>query len=71
MTSIALSRRAETSSLSFVLVALKGLRRRRRMHALQRKHLLDLDDHLLLLGVDGHLLRDMGLERLNAMGGKF
>jgi hypothetical protein len=68
MTSIALSRRAETSSLSFVLVALKGLRRRR-MHALQRKHLLVLDDVLLLLGLDDHLLRDMGLERL--MRGKF
>jgi hypothetical protein len=68
MTSIALSRRAETSSLSFVLVALKGLRRRR-MHALQRKHLLGLDELLLLLGLDDHLLRDMGLERL--MRGKF
>ena len=68
MTSIALSRRADTSSLSFVLVALKGLRRRR-MHALQRKHLLGLDELLLLLGLDDHLLRDMGLERL--MRGKF
>jgi hypothetical protein len=70
MTGIAISRRVETSSLSFVLVALKCLRRRR-MHALQRKHLLGLDDHLLLLGLDDHLLRDMGLERLNVMCGKF
>jgi hypothetical protein len=68
MTKIALSRRAETSSLSFVLVALKGLRRRR-IQALQRKHLLGLDELLLLLGLDDHLLRDMGLERL--MRGKF
>jgi len=61
MTSIALSRRAETSSLSLVMDVLKGLRRRR-LRALQRKHLLGLDDNLL---------RDMGLERLNVMRGKF
>ena len=61
MSSIAFSRRAETSSLSLVMDALKGFRRRR-MHALQRKHLLGLDDHLL---------RDMGLERSNIMRGKF
>jgi uncharacterized protein YjiS (DUF1127 family) len=41
--------------------ALKSLRLRR-MRALQRKHLLGLDDHLL---------RDMGLERINVMRGKF
>lgn len=70
MTSIAVSRRAETSSLSFVLVALKGLRRRR-MHALRRKQLPGLNDHLLLLGLDHHLLRDLGLERMNAVCGKF
>jgi hypothetical protein len=70
MTSILFSRRAETSPLSLILVALKGLRRRR-MHALQRKQLLGLDDHLMLLGLDHHLLRDMGLERLNVMGGRF
>lgn len=61
MTSLSLSRRAETSSLSLVMDALKGLRLRR-MRALQRKHLLGLDDHLL---------RDMGLERINVMRGKF
>ena len=70
MTSIAVSHRAETSPLSFVLVALKGLRRRR-MHALQRKQLPSLDDHLLLLGLDHNLLLDLGLERMNAMCGKF
>jgi hypothetical protein len=70
MTSILFSRRAETSPLSFILVALKGLCRRR-MHALRSKQLLGLDDHLMLLGLDHHLLRDMGLERLNAMVGRF
>ena len=69
MTSIAVSHRAETSPLSFVLVALKGLRRRR-MHALRRKQLSGIDDHLLLLDLDHHLLRDIGLERLNATCGK-
>lgn len=64
MTSIALSRRAETSSLSFVMVALKGLSRRRidAIDAPRRKQLLTLDDHLLLQGLDHHILRDMGLE---------
>ncbi len=70
MTSIVFSPHAETSPLSFVLVALKSLRRRR-MHALRRKQLMGLDDHLSLQGLDHHLLRDMGLERLNVMGGKF
>jgi hypothetical protein len=70
MTSVVFSHRAETSPLSFVLVALKGLRRRR-MHTPRRKQLLSLDDHLSLQGLDHHLLRDMGLERLNVMGDKF
>jgi hypothetical protein len=65
MTSILFSRHAETSPLSFVLVALKGLRHRR-IHAPRSKQLLSLDDHLLLQGLDHHILRDMGLERLNA-----
>ena len=64
MTSVVFSRRAETSPLSFVLVALKGLRRR--MHAPRRKQLLSFDDHQLLHGLDHHILRDMGLERLIA-----
>ena len=65
MTSIAVSRRAETSPLSFLLVALNGLRSRR-MHAHQRKLLLGPDDRMLLLGLDHHILRDIGLERLTA-----
>jgi len=64
MTSVVFSRRAETSPLSFILVALKGLRRR--MHAPRRKQLLSFDDHQLLHGLDHHILRDMGLERLIA-----
>ena len=61
MTSILLSRHAETPPLSFILVALKRLSRHR-MHAPRRKQLLTLDDHLLLQGLDHHILRDMGLE---------
>ncbi len=61
MTSILFSRHAETSPLSFILVALKGLRRRR-MHAVRRQQLLSLDDHLMLQGFDHHILHDMGLE---------
>ena len=64
MTSILFSHHAETSPLSFILVALNGLRRRR-MHAPRRKQLLSLEDHLLLQGLDHHLLRDLGLEGLN------
>ena len=60
MTSILLSRHAETSPLSFILAALKSLGRR--MHAPRRKQLLTLDDRLLLQGLDHHILRDMGLE---------
>ena len=60
MTSILFSRHAEMSPLSFILVALKGLRRR--THALRRTQLLSLDDHLVLQGLDHHILRDMGLE---------
>ena len=61
MISIALSHRAPASQPSFIMNALMGLRRRR-MRALQRKHLLGLDDYLL---------RDMGLNRLDVMRGKF
>jgi uncharacterized protein YjiS (DUF1127 family) len=59
--SIALSHRTPASSPSLVMNALMGLRRRR-MRSLQRKHLLSLDDYLL---------RDMGLNRLDVMRGKF
>ena len=68
MTSIAVSRRAETSSLSFIQVALNSLRRRR-LHALRGKQ--SLDDHLLLMGLDHQLLLDLGVERLNGRCGKF
>lgn len=61
MISTALSHRVPASQPSFVMNALMGLRRRR-MRALQRKHLLGLDDYLL---------RDMGLNRLDVMRGKF
>ena len=61
MISLALSHRTPASSPSLVMNALMGLRRRR-MRALQRKHLLGLDDYLL---------RDMGLNRLDVMRGKF
>jgi uncharacterized protein YjiS (DUF1127 family) len=61
MISIALSYRTPATPPSLVMGALMGFRRMR-MRAAQRKHLLGLDDHLL---------RDMGLERLNIMRGKF
>jgi uncharacterized protein YjiS (DUF1127 family) len=61
VTSIALTHRPPASSPSLVMSVLIGLRRRR-MRALQRKHLLGLDDYLL---------RDMGLNRLDVMRGNF
>jgi uncharacterized protein YjiS (DUF1127 family) len=61
VTSIALTHRLPASSPSLVMSVLIGLRRRR-MRALQRKHLLGLDDYLL---------RDMGLNRLDVMRGNF
>lgn len=61
MISIALTHRRPASSPSLVMCALMGLRRRR-IRAIQRKHLLSLDDYLL---------RDMGLNRLDVMRGKF
>ncbi|MEQ1523518.1 MAG: DUF1127 domain-containing protein [Aestuariivirga sp.] len=61
MISIALTHRTPASSPSQVMNALMGLRRRR-VRAAQRKHLLGLDDYLL---------RDMGLDRLDVMRGKF
>ena len=60
MTNVALSHRAPASP-SFVMGAVLGFRRMR-MRAAQRKHLLGLDDHLL---------RDMGMDRSNIMLGKF
>jgi len=59
--SIALTHRRPASSPSLVMSTLMGLRRRR-IRAIQRKHLLSLDDYLL---------RDMGLNRLDVMRGNF
>ena len=61
MISIALSHRTPASSPSLVMNVLMGVRRVR-LRAAQRKHLLGLDDHLL---------RDMGMDRLSIMRGKF
>lgn len=61
MISIALSHRTPAAPPPLVMNAVMGLRRRR-MRAIQRKHLLGLDDYLL---------RDMGLDRLDIMRGKF
>ncbi len=61
MISLALIHRTPASSTSLVMDALMGLRRRR-LRSIQRRHLLSLDDCLL---------RDMGLNRLDVMRGKF
>ena len=61
MTALTLNNRAEASTFNFVQDALKGLRRNRARTA-QRKHLLGLDDHLL---------RDVGLTRLDVLNGDF
>ena len=61
MISIALTHLRPGTQPSFVMNALMGLRRRR-LRAIQRKHLLSLDDYLL---------HDMGLNRLDVMRGKF
>lgn len=70
MTSIAVSRRAETSSLSILWVAFKGFSRLL-MRASRRKQLSGIDDHLLLMGLDHQLLLDLGFERLNGRCGTF
>jgi uncharacterized protein YjiS (DUF1127 family) len=59
--SIALSHRPAEAPPSIIMGVLMGIRRVR-MRAAQRKHLLGLDDYLL---------RDMGLDRLDIMRGKF
>jgi uncharacterized protein YjiS (DUF1127 family) len=59
--SIALSHHAPAAPPPLVMNAVMGLRRRR-MRAVQRKHLLGLDDYLL---------RDMGLDRFDVMRDKF
>ena len=59
MISIALTHR--NPAPSFVMSAIRDFRRMR-LRSVQRKHLLGLDDYLL---------RDMGLDRLDVMRGKF
>ena len=61
MTATTLSNRAEVSSFTFVNDALKGLRRSS-VRAAARMQLLSLDDHLL---------RDIGLTRLDVLHGDF
>lgn len=61
MTTTTLSNPADVSAFSFVKDAIKGFRRAR-SRAAQRKHLLGLDDHML---------RDMGLTRLDVLNGDF
>lgn len=61
MTATTLSNRAPVSTLSFVQDALKGLRRTRARSAART----------LLLGLDDHLLRDIGLTRHDVLNGDF
>lgn len=61
MTAIAISNRPDATPFTFVQDALNGMRRNR-IRAAQRKHLLGLDDHML---------RDMGLTRLDVLNGDF
>jgi uncharacterized protein YjiS (DUF1127 family) len=61
MTSTALTNRTTVSTFSFVQDALKGLRRTRARSAART----------LLLGLDDHLLRDIGLTRDDVMVGRF
>jgi uncharacterized protein YjiS (DUF1127 family) len=61
MTATTMSKPAEVSAFSFIGDAIKGFRRSR-LRAAQRKHLLSLDDHML---------RDMGLTRLDVLHGDF
>jgi uncharacterized protein YjiS (DUF1127 family) len=61
MTATALSNRTPVSTFSFVQDALKGLRRTRARSAART----------LLLGLDDHLLRDIGLTRHDVLNGNF
>ena len=61
MISITLSHRPAVAPPSMIMGVLMVIRRVR-VRAAQRKHLLGLDDYLL---------RDMGLDRLDVMRGKF
>jgi uncharacterized protein YjiS (DUF1127 family) len=61
MTSTALTHRTSVSTFSFVQDALKGLHRARARSAART----------LLLGLDDHLLRDIGLNRQDVLHGDF
>jgi uncharacterized protein YjiS (DUF1127 family) len=61
MTDTILSNRAEVSTFTFAHEAINGLRRRS-ARSTARKHLLGLDDHML---------RDIGLTRLDVLHGDF
>ncbi len=61
MTATTLSNRPDATSFTFVQDALKGLRRARARSAART----------LLLGLDDHLLRDIGLTRDDVMVGRF
>ena len=61
MTATTLTNRAPVSTFSFVQDVLKGLRRTRARSAART----------LLLGLDDHLLRDIGLTRHDVLNGNF
>jgi uncharacterized protein YjiS (DUF1127 family) len=61
MTSTALTNRTPVSTFSFVQEALRGLHRTRARSAART----------LLLGLDDHLLRDIGLTRQDVLHGDF
>ncbi len=61
MTATTLTNRTPVSTFSFVQDALKGMRRVRARSAART----------LLLGLDDHLLRDIGLTRDDVMIGRF
>ena len=61
MTTTTLSKPADVSAFSFVQDALKGLHRARARSAART----------LLLGLDDHLLRDIGLNRQDVLHGDF
>jgi uncharacterized protein YjiS (DUF1127 family) len=61
MTATTLTSRTPVSTFAFVQVALKGLHRARARSAART----------LLLGLDDHLLRDIGLNRQDVLHGDF
>ena len=61
MTATTLTARTETSALSFLKVALSGLRRARQRSA----------GRAILLGLDERMLNDVGLTRNDVLNGRF